>query len=168
LRTKWGRIQLEGVSTVEGFERILKEHPFFASLEPEHSLLLASFARNYCFAAGQYLFHEGEPADEFFLIRDGTAALEIAAPGKTPAVIQTLSSGEIAGASWLVPPYRWTSDARAVTPVRAIGIDAGCLRGKCDASSRLGYEMMKRFLPLLAMRLKATRLQFLDVYRAAC
>ncbi len=149
---------------IEGLERILREHPFFAALEPEHTQLLAGCARNHRFAAGQYLFREGDPADEFFLVRHGKVALEIAAPGKAPIVFETLADGEIAGASWLVPPYRWMFDARALELTRAIGIDAACLRGKCDADHDLGYEMMKRFLSILVKRLDATRLQILDVY----
>ncbi len=149
---------------IEGLERILEEHPFFAALEPAHIQLLAGCARNHRFAAGQYLFHEGDPANEFFLIRHGKVALEIAAPGKEPIVFETLVDGEIAGASWLVPPYRCMFDARALGLTRTIGIDAACLRGKCDADHHLGYEMMKRFLSVLAKRLDATRLQILDVY----
>ena len=55
-------------------------------------------------------------------------------------------------------------DARATELTRAIGIDAACLRGKCDADPVLGYEMMRRFLPVVVKRLNATRLQLLDVY----
>ncbi|WP_244896702.1 cyclic nucleotide-binding domain-containing protein [Paraburkholderia phenazinium] len=120
--------------------------------------------RNHRFATGHYLFREGEPANEFFLIRHGKVALEIVAPGQQPIVVTTLGSDEIVGASWLVPPYRWTFDARAVELTRAIGIDAECLRGKCEADHDLGYEMMKRFLPVFLKRLDATRLQLLDVY----
>ena len=72
---------------------------------PTSSCLLAGCARNHRFEAGQYLFHEGEAADEFFLIRQGRVALEIVAPGQAPVVISTLGAGEIVGASWLVPPY---------------------------------------------------------------
>jgi len=68
------------------------------------------------------------------------------------------------GVSWLVPPYRWTYDARAVERVRAISLDAECLRGKCDDDPALGYDMMTRFVPILVQRLQATRLQLLDVY----
>ena len=82
----------------------------------------------------------------------------------TPIVFETLQDGDIVGASWLVPPYRWMFDARAVGLTRAIGMDAACLRGKCEADHHLGYEMMKRFLPILVGRLHATRLQILDVY----
>lgn len=149
-----------------GLERILGEHPFFAGLAAEYNQLIAGCARNHRFEAEQYLFHEGEAANEFFLIRDGKVALEITAPGCPPIIIATLGPGEIVGASWLVPPYRWTFDARAVELTRAIGMDAACLRGKCEADHHLGYEMMKRFLPVFVKRLHATRLQILDVYGA--
>jgi CRP-like cAMP-binding protein len=149
---------------MEGLEHILREHPFFAGFAPEHSKLVAGCARNHRFDAGAYLFREGEPANEFFLIRHGRVALEIVAPGQTPIVFATLGEGEIVGAAWLVPPYRWTFDARAIELVRAIGIDAACLRGKCEADHHLGYEMMKRFLPVFVKRLHSTQLQILDVY----
>ncbi len=147
-----------------GLERIVGEHPFFAGFPPEYSQLVADCARNHRFEAEQYLFHEGEPANEFFLIRHGKVALEISAPGCAPVIIATLGAGEIVGASWLIPPYRWTFDARAMELTRAIGVDAACLRGKCEADHHLGYEMMKRFLPIFVKRLHATRLQILDVY----
>jgi CRP/FNR family transcriptional regulator, cyclic AMP receptor protein len=149
---------------MEGLERILREHPFFAGFSAEMSALVAGCARNHRFDAGQYLLREGESADEFFLIRHGRVSLEMAAPGQAPIVFTTLGEGEIVGASWLVPPYRWNFDARAVELTRALGVDAACLRGKCEADHHLGYEMMKRFVPILVKRLEATRLQILDVY----
>jgi CRP/FNR family transcriptional regulator, cyclic AMP receptor protein len=149
---------------MEGLDRIVREHPFFAAFSPEHIQLLAGCARNHRFTAGQYLFREGDPADEFFLIREGKVALDIAAPGMEPIVFETLSDGEVAGASWLVAPYRWMFDARATTLTRAIGMDAKCLRGKCDADHSLGYEMMKSVLSVLVKRLDHTRLQIIDVY----
>jgi len=149
---------------MEGLEPILRGHPFFSGFLEDQVALVAGCARNHRFSAGQYLFREGESADEFFLIRHGRVALEIVAPGRAPIVFSTLGEGEIVGASWLVPPYRWTSDARAVELVRALGIDAACLRGKCEADHHLGYEMMKRFAPILVKRLEATRLQILNVY----
>ena len=149
---------------MEDLERILSEHPFFATFPQEHKQLLAGCAMNHRFNAGQFLFHEGDPANEFFLIRHGKIALEIVAPGKAPIIFETLQDGEIVGASWLVPPYRRMFDARAVELTRAISMDAACLRGKCEADHHLGYEMMKRFLPILVGRLQATRLHILDAY----
>jgi CRP-like cAMP-binding protein len=148
----------------QGLERIVGEHAFFAGLDESFRTLVTGCAKNIRFEEGQYLFHEADPADEFYLIRHGEVALELSAPGRSPVTFQTLGPGEIVGVSWLVPPYRWTYDARALSLVRAIAIDGACLRGKCEADHDLGYEMMKRFTPILIRRLQATRLQILDVY----
>lgn len=148
---------------MEGLERIIREHPFFDGMPESYCELVCGCAKNARFAAGQYLFHEGEPADWFYLLRHGRVALEISAPGRV-VTLQTVPQGEIVGVSWLIPPWRWNYDARALDDIRAIAINAACLRQKCDADHDLGYEMMKRFMPVLIQRLQATRLQILDVY----
>jgi CRP-like cAMP-binding protein len=149
---------------IEGLERIVREHRFFAGLDEGFIHLVVGCARNVRFEAGQYLFREGEPADQFYLIRHGRVGLELSAPGQGTVTFQTVGEGEIVGVSWLIPPYRLTYDAKAIELTRAIAMDAACLRGKCEADHDLGYEMMKRFMPVLIQRLQATRLQILDVY----
>lgn len=149
---------------MEGLERIIREHRFFAGLDPRFCELVCGCARNVRFEAGQYLFREGGPANEFYLLRQGRVALEVAAPGRGAVTFQTLGEGDIVGLSWLIPPYRWTYDARALELTRAISIDGACLRDKCEADHDLGYEMMKRVVPTIVQRLQATRLQILDVY----
>ncbi len=149
---------------MEGLDAIIRDEPFFAGFSDQMTRLVAGCSKNHRFDAGSYICREGDPADEFFLIRHGRVALEIAAPGRPPIVFSTLGQGEMVGTSWLVAPYRWLFDARAVELTRAIGIDARCLRDKCEADHSLGYEMMKRFLPPLVQRLHATRMQLLDLY----
>ena len=57
----------------------------------------------------------------------------------------------------MIPPYRWTHDAKALERTRAIAMDATCLRRKCEEDHDLGYEMMKRFVPVLIERLQGER-----------
>ncbi len=149
---------------MEGLDRILREHRFFAGLEEGYLKLVVGCAKNMRFQVGEYLFREGGHADQFYLLREGRVAMEVSAPGRGAISFLTVGEGEVVGVSWLIPPYRWTYDGRAVTPVRAIALDAACLRGKCEADHHLGYEMMKRVVPILVQRLNATRLQALDVY----
>ncbi len=149
---------------IEGLDRYVRDHPFFAGLAEDYATLVTGCARNVIFKAGSYLYHHGDPADEFFLIRHGRVALEMSAPGRAAVTFQTVREGDVVGVSWLLPPYRWSYDARAVELVRAIGMDAKCLRGKCDDDHDLGYQMMMRFVPVLVERLQATRMQILDVY----
>jgi CRP/FNR family cyclic AMP-dependent transcriptional regulator len=144
-------------------EPLLRHHEFFAGMDPEYLALIAGCARNVVFGDGTFPFREGAPAETFYLVREGTVALEIAASGRV-LTVQTLGPGEVAGFSWLMGPHRWQFDGRAVGRVHAIEVDGACLRAKCDADPRLGYDLMLRFANLATRRLQATRLQILDVY----
>ena len=149
---------------METLERLLAEHDLFRGLDDRYVTLLTGCAANVRFDDGAFLLREGEPADRFFVLREGRVALEIRAPGRGPIVIQTLGHDDVLGYSWLFPPFRWRFDARAIEPTRALALDGQCLRGKCDEDPVLGYELMKRFAGIALQRLQATRLQLLDVY----
>ena len=151
---------------METLERFVAGHPFFASLDPQYTKLLVGCASNVRFESGAYIFTEGEEANEFFLIRHGRVAREVFAPHRKPAVVETLGEGDILGWSWLLPPYHWRFDARAVEQTRAIALDGRCLRRKCEENHDLGYELLKRFAKIIERRLEAARLQLLDVYAA--
>lgn len=150
--------------SIEGLERIVGGHRLFAGLSPEFLELVTGCAKNVVIEPGTYLFHEGDPADEIYLIRDGHIGLEIAAPGHGRMTFMTAGPDEVIGLSWLIPPYRHSFDAHVKEATRAITMDATCLRNKCEADAALGYEVMKRVMPTIVDRLHATRLQMLDVY----
>jgi len=149
---------------MEGLERILGEHRLFSGLGQEFIDLAAGCAKNTRFNADEFLFHAEDPADWIYLVRHGRIALELASPGHGAIQFETVGEGEIVGLTWLLPPYRWGYDARALDLTRAIALDARCLRDKCEADNRLGYALFKRILPVLVQRLHAMRLQMLDVY----
>jgi CRP-like cAMP-binding protein len=149
---------------MKAIEELLREQPIFADLDPEHRALIAGCTRNHHVDAQAFLFRENDSADMFYLLRHGHVALQVTAPGRAPLVLATLGPGDIVGASWLVPPYRWNADARAVEATRALAVDAACLRAKCAADPGFGFALMQRFVPLLVQRLHATRMQLLDVY----
>jgi len=149
---------------MKGIEDLLRHHPFVEGLEPGIVDLIAGCAKNVVYQANEYMFRESESADFFYLIRHGTVALEMFIPGKGPHTFLTAKGGEIVGSAWLIPPYRWTYDARAVELTRAIAFECKCLRDKCEADHHVGYELMKRFIPPLLERLQMTQLQTADVY----
>jgi CRP-like cAMP-binding protein len=147
-------------------EKIIAEHPFFADLESYYVNLLVSCASNVRFERGTYILREGEEANEFYVIRQGRVAIEISLPQRKAIVVDTIGEGEILGWSWLLPPYQWKFHARAAETVRAIALDAKCLRSKCEQNHDLGYELLKRFSQVMNRRLDAARIQLLDVYAA--
>jgi CRP-like cAMP-binding protein len=149
---------------VRRLDAILAEVPFLEGLTSEQIELLAGCAGNVTFSEGEVLFREGEPADNFFVVRHGTVAIETYVPARGGATIETIEAGEVIGWSWLFPPHRWHFDARALSAVRATAFDGACLRGKCEDDPALGYDLMKRFAQVLIERLQWTRLRLLDVY----
>ncbi|MFN8215497.1 MAG: cyclic nucleotide-binding domain-containing protein [Solirubrobacterales bacterium] len=148
----------------QSIEELIAAMPTFAGLPPEQLATVAGCGRTCGFEAGAEIAREGGAADTFYAIRSGRVALDVAAPGPGALTIGTLGAGEVLGWSWLFPPYRWSFDARALDPVRAIEFDGACLRGKCEADKELGYELMRRFAAIILERLQSTRVQLLDVY----
>jgi CRP-like cAMP-binding protein len=149
---------------METLEPVLAEHPFLQGIAENHLQLLVGCASNARFEPGQFLCREGEEANQFFIIRHGRVAVEIFAAERGPITVQTLGAGEVLGWSWLIPPYEWHFDARAVELTRVLALDGKCLRTKCEEDHHLGYELLKRFTHIIEQRMQATRLQLLDVY----
>ncbi len=145
-------------------EPILKEHPFFSDLPEPDLKLVSGCAKNVRFESGSVVAKEGQQADEFFLIREGRVAVALPSPQAGRLTIDTLEAGDVAGWSWLLPPHVWHFDLTAVSRVRALSMDGRCLREKCEADPRLGYDLMKRFSYVMIERLSAMRLQMIDLY----
>jgi len=150
---------------MEGLQQILAEHPFFNGMEERLLQILAGCASNVRFDQGDVIFREGEEADKFYLIRNGRVALQVISDHRGPLTISTLDGGDILGWSWLSPPYHYKFTARTVAATRVISLDGKCLREKAQKDDQLGYELLKRFVPIIEDRLQATRMQLLDVYK---
>lgn len=149
---------------MRGIDELLGEHPFFVGLDDDTMALLAGCAANIVVPVDAYLFREGDPADTFYVIRRGRVAIEVHRPAGGSTVIETIDDDEVLGTSWLVPPYRWQFDARAVEATRALVFDGACLRRKCDEDPRLGYALMLRVAQVMHARLQAARVRLTDLY----
>jgi len=137
----------------------LEAHPFCNGLNPEDITVFAEYATATEFVAGQPIFHEGDPANCFYLILEGSVALEadLSPPPGDGQVIDHLGAGEVLGWSWLFPPYHWHFAARALTPTKAIFFYGTWLRERCDQDPRLGLELMTRVASVIVRRLQTTR-----------
>lgn len=143
---------------------VIADHDFFAGTPAPYLQLLGGCAKTHHFKTGQLLCREGDPADEFFIIRSGHVAIETHAASRD-IIIHTSGPHEIVGVSWLMPPYRCLFDARATDEVQTIAFDAACLRRKCDADPALGYDLLTRFSAALVRRMQDARAQAMDLYR---
>lgn len=149
---------------MQTLEPILAESPFFSGMKHEHLNEIAGCASNVRYEPGVFPGRAGDPADRFWIVRQGRMALEIHAPGRGAITIGTMGDGDVVGFSWLLPPYQLRFDIHVLTATRALIFDGRCLRGKCATDPALGYELLARFSRLMAERVEAMSLQLLDVY----
>lgn len=146
------------------FQSFLAAHPLFSDLSEEDQNALSGCVTEQVFPEGARILKSNDPADAFYMIREGQVSLQIHAPHRPPLMIQTLGPEEVLGWSWMLPPYQWHFDAVAQTEVSAFQLDARCVRGKCEQDPRFGYLLGQCFSKIMLERLNATRLQLLDVY----
>jgi len=149
---------------MEDLKNILADHLFFSGFNEEYFALIVGCASNVRVDASKMILREGEDANQFYLIRSGKVSIQLMTPNKGPVIIQTLHEGDILGWSWLVPPFTWHFDAKAIELTRMIALDGKCLRAKCEEDHDLGYELLKRFADIMSKRLESTRLQLMDIY----
>ena len=74
---------------------LLEDIPALGSLAAEHREAIAGCTRNRVYAPGKALLREGDPADEFFVLRRGTVAVETDVPGRGAVTLETLHDGEV-------------------------------------------------------------------------
>ena len=142
---------------------LLATQPFLRGLSQPQLEVLANNAMLVEFPEGRLIFEEGLDAHRFYILLEGSVALESTKPNGGTHHVQTMKAGDVLGWSWLFPPYKWNFNARAVEPTKAIIFFAQTLRELCDRDPRLGYELMKRVSQVVIARLQSTRLQLLKL-----
>jgi len=115
------------------------------------------------FAKDEIIFREGDPKHEFFLLRTGRVALEMAVQDKTLRV-HVVEGGDELGWSAVLMGGGKRFQARALEPVDALAFDGYKLLDICRADNAFGYKIMHRMLGVVSERLQAARLQVLDKY----
>ncbi len=137
---------------------------FGADLSPHARAAFLDLARVVEVPAGTEMTREGELTTEFGLVLSGRVALRLVVPGRGRTTILTVEPGDVVGWSAVVPPYRATSTAVTVIPVRALVVEAVALRTALHADDALAASLYPRLLETMARRLQGTRLQLLDLF----
>lgn len=143
--------------------QVLTGHPFFKAFKPEHLKVIESCSSRAEFKPGEYVYRERTPANGLHVITEGRVAIELLVPGHDPWIIMTICAGGVLGWSWAFEPCLWYFSCRCVIPTRTVFLEAECLRAKMKEDYELGYAMMMACGHVLEERLRATRLQLLDL-----
>jgi len=141
----------------------LERHPFVSDFAPRDQARLAALAKEVRFAPDQVIFREGDDYSVFYLLGKGMVALELEVPGHVLRV-QTLYAGDVFDWSALLPHAGKHFQARALDSVTALAIEGGDLLASFKGDPEFGLAFMLRLRGVVSERLRATRLQLLDMY----
>ena len=137
---------------------------FLDKFSPQVREKLLSLAEPFRFKAGEDIIVEGEFSKYLYIIKSGRVAVEMQMPPKGRRTIRTGEAGEMISWSALVEPHRATASLRAVQDTEAIGINGELLIVESHMDCQLGFELYRALTEVIAGRLNATRLQFVNVY----
>lgn len=139
--------------------QFLKEHPVFQRLSEVYLHQLAEHMEVVNLDAGSILFEEGESAELFYIVMEGTVDLYARIGEDEEEWVQLIDVGEVIGWSWLVPPYRWAFTAKSREGAMLMQFDAKAIRDLCDRDPAFGYGTMKQICSLMLGRLHTIRAQ---------
>ncbi len=144
--------ELEGVS-------------FLKDLKPEHLRQIALAAQPREYPPQEVLFHEGESAENLYLVLQGTVAIEVEVPGRGNVQVQVVGPGEFLGWSPVLGPGPMTATARTRTRCRLAVLCGGRMRMLSEDDPEFGIEFLRRAAAALARRLQATRRLLAEIAR---
>ena len=147
---------------MQSIEDYLSTHSFFSGLDDNFMKFLSNSAQGVQIKEDQVLFQQGKPADKFYLLRSGQVSIQVPALVGPTLELQVLGEGQILGWSWLIPPYRWNFQARALQDSDLLEFDGSAILAHCEEDPKFGYELFKRFAALMSKRLDAARQKIMD------
>jgi CRP/FNR family cyclic AMP-dependent transcriptional regulator len=143
----------------------LYRFPLFAGLDEETLKAIAIPSEMVEASQGEWLFHEGDPADSLYIILEGSIDLKMALNADPHyGDLERLNFGEVVGWSALVEPFVYTLGAVAVDEgTRLARLDAGHLRALMERDTEVGYRLMRRMAGIIRRRLAAMHTRFVSL-----
>jgi len=137
--------------------------PFLKGMNDRHIRVLAGCACRIHIEKGAIIFHQGETANRFYLIEEGTIELEAAHESVERRIVAGSSGrGEVLGWSSLFRPSQWQFTARTLTETYGLFFDTSVLREHCETDPSLGFEFFKRMRKQMVTRLQSARRRLLE------
>ena len=113
------------------------------------------------YAAGTTIFREGDSADDLLVLQEGKIAMQMTLlreQGQDRKVsVDIVSKNEVIGWSAIVEPYTYTLTAVCLQKVKILSISRDKIRWLLEDNPRIGYEVLKGLIKVVASRLHDTR-----------
>jgi CRP-like cAMP-binding protein len=142
---------------------VLRRYPFFSAASEATLKELAMAGEPMTFESGEFLFHDGDPADRMLLLTEGEVDIQYVLQDGQSSTVDTRVAGDLVVWSAVVAPFKITANGVARRLTKVVAIDALKLRELCDRDLELGYNLMREIAQVMSQRLQGARVQLATV-----
>ncbi len=136
-------------------QELLSKTPLLAALPPGMRDDIAARSRQLSLESGEILFHQGEPAERFFLVLSGLIKLSRANPSGQEKVVNLIGPGEtFAEAVMFMEAKRYPVTAQATSPTQLMSIPNEPYREALGSSPESCFRLLASLSSRLHGRLR--------------
>ncbi len=143
-------------------QQLLRECKVFSALTNAEMENIANLVLEKEYEPGAIIFREGGSAEELLVIQEGKVAVQMTLP-KTQIqmsrriTVDIVTQNELVGWSAIVEPYTYTLTVVCLQKVKALSLSGNKLRWLLQDNPKIGYEVMRGLIKVVASRLNDTR-----------
>ncbi len=143
-------------------QKRLRECQVFSVLTNTELEKIASLVLEKEYEAGTTIFKGGDSAEELLVLQEGKIVLQMTLPKartqmSRKVTIDIVTRNEAVGWSVMVEPYVYTFTAVCLQEVKALSISGIKLRWLLQDDPKIGYNVLKGLIKVVASRLDETR-----------
>lgn len=143
-------------------QKRLRECQVFSVLTNAELEKIASLVLEKEYEAGTTIFKGGDSAEELLVLQEGKIVLQMTLPKarmqmSRKVTIDIVTRNEAVGWSVMVEPYVYTFTAVCLQEVKALSISGIKLRWLLQDDPKIGYNVLKGLIKVVASRLDETR-----------
>jgi CRP-like cAMP-binding protein len=144
-------------------KELLRQCSVFAALTDVDLEKVASIVIEKQYPAGAVVYRQGDRAEDIFVLQEGKLALQITLPPETQSqsgkriTVDTVTKNEVFGWPAVVEPHTYAMTAVCLQDARILAINGAKLRWLLQDNCKVGYEVLKELIKVVASRLDETR-----------
>jgi len=143
-------------------EAALRSHKFTRGLTDSQIASLAALATEVAFDDNEMILQDGQRAQAFYLVTEGSVAVELRTP-RFVVCVEAVTADQAFGWSALLNQHDTAFQVRAREYTAALRLDGPALRALCRQDPPLGVEILHRVLYLVAGRVRSTEFRFAEM-----
>ncbi len=143
-------------------KQVLRGCEVFSTLSEAELEKVASSALEKEYEAGTTIHREGDSAEELLVLEEGKVAVQMTLPKEQGQMsrritVDVVTKNEVVGWSAIVEPYTYTFTSVCLQKVKALSISGTKLRWLLRDNPKIGHEVLKELIKVVASRLNETR-----------